>query len=248
MNVNEKEYLSHFDGVKSIGNGKYKALCPAHPDKNPSLSITFLGGNSLPLLYCHCGCKYHDIIAAAGVKQSARGGWTFVCEYLYTPTLKKIRWLTSEGEKSFTWEHKKSEGSGWEKGAGGQAIPLYNLSALATAKQGDMVYVVEGEKDVDTLTKHGRIAICSPHGATKDDPKGKWKRSYTEMLKGYHIVIIQDNDEVGKAFAQAVAAELHGTAKSVRIIDLTLVWSDLKYHGDITDVFQMKRGNPDERK
>ena len=174
--IDQDLYLSHFEGVILIGDGKYKALCPGHPDKNPSLCITFK--DEKVLLYCHAGCKYHDIIAAAKLEQHTQSGWKFICEYLYTPTLKKNRWLTSEGEKTFTWQHKKSEGSAWEKGAGGQAIPLYKQSALATAKPGDVVYVVEGEKDVDTLAKHGKIAVCSPYGATKADPKGKWKYDY----------------------------------------------------------------------
>lgn len=34
-----EEVLSHFQ-VKKYGNGKAQALCPAHPDKEASLTIT----------------------------------------------------------------------------------------------------------------------------------------------------------------------------------------------------------------
>ena len=91
----------------------------------------------------------------------------------------------------------------WVKGAGGQSIPLYNQTALEMTKHGDLVFIVEGEKDVDTLTKYGRLAVSSPHGATHGNPKGKWIQSYTDKLKVYNVVIIQDNDEVRKAYAHS---------------------------------------------
>ena len=41
--------------------------CPAHDDKNPSLSID-LGRDGQLLLRCHAGCSFEAIIAAAGLK------------------------------------------------------------------------------------------------------------------------------------------------------------------------------------
>lgn len=35
------EFATHFEGVKQTGNNQYIALCPAHADKNPSLSIGY---------------------------------------------------------------------------------------------------------------------------------------------------------------------------------------------------------------
>lgn len=45
--------------AKRTGSG-YIGHCPAHPDKNPSLSIK--QDNDTILLYCHSGCSYQDII------------------------------------------------------------------------------------------------------------------------------------------------------------------------------------------
>lgn len=46
--------------AKKIGDGKYKACCPAHDDKNPSLSITEKDGRVL--FYCHSGCTQTEVI------------------------------------------------------------------------------------------------------------------------------------------------------------------------------------------
>lgn len=47
---------------KRVGNEKYIACCPAHDDKNPSLSIT--EKNHMVLVYCHAGCSQSEVINA----------------------------------------------------------------------------------------------------------------------------------------------------------------------------------------
>src|SRR6516162_3619500 len=42
--------------------GSYKALCPAHSDRNPSLSISERNGKIL--LKCMAGCVTQDVLAA----------------------------------------------------------------------------------------------------------------------------------------------------------------------------------------
>ena len=45
--MNIEEFLLKLEKVKKCGNG-YTACCPAHKDKNPSLSITEKDGKILP--------------------------------------------------------------------------------------------------------------------------------------------------------------------------------------------------------
>src|SRR5689334_10984697 len=47
-----------------------KALCPAHADSRPSLSVR-RGRNGSALLKCFAGCEYEDIIAALEERKSA---------------------------------------------------------------------------------------------------------------------------------------------------------------------------------
>ena len=57
--------LSRLEKVQSIGNYRYKALCPAHDDRSPSLAIK-ADGDKL-LLHCFCGCKTADVLEAIGL-------------------------------------------------------------------------------------------------------------------------------------------------------------------------------------
>jgi hypothetical protein len=57
--------LDLLDGVRRSGNG-WSALCPAHDDTNPSLSVTEADGGTV-LLKCFAGCSVSDIVDALGI-------------------------------------------------------------------------------------------------------------------------------------------------------------------------------------
>lgn len=57
--------LSLLDGVRSRGQGRWAARCPAHADRSPSLSIAE-GERSL-LLHCFAGCRLTEICASLGI-------------------------------------------------------------------------------------------------------------------------------------------------------------------------------------
>ena len=57
-------------GARRTGSG-WLAKCPAHNDKNPSLSISLTESGKL-LVYCHAGCDQRSVIAAL----SAMGLWS----------------------------------------------------------------------------------------------------------------------------------------------------------------------------
>jgi putative DNA primase/helicase len=49
----------------------------------------------------------------------------------------------------------------------------YHLPDLTTAAPGSIVFIAEGEKDVDRLRRYGRIATCNPGGAAEHKDKAK---------------------------------------------------------------------------
>ena len=57
--------LNGLDKVQKIGADKWKACCPAHADKSPSLAITDKGGRIL--IKCFSGCETSDVLAALGL-------------------------------------------------------------------------------------------------------------------------------------------------------------------------------------
>ena len=62
-------FLSHFQKVRQNGHGRWNACCPAHPDKNPSMSIKQTSDGKI-LVYCFAGCSARDIVESAGLKMT----------------------------------------------------------------------------------------------------------------------------------------------------------------------------------
>ena len=59
----------HRHGSKVRSNGTTAtAQCPAHEDRNPSLSLRSIDGSVL--LYCHAGCATDDVLAALNLQPS----------------------------------------------------------------------------------------------------------------------------------------------------------------------------------
>ena len=59
--------LNRLDKVKSAGANKWKACCPAHDDKNPSLTISETP-DGVVLLKCWAGCATQEIVSAIGLE------------------------------------------------------------------------------------------------------------------------------------------------------------------------------------
>lgn len=59
--------LNRLDKVKSNGKGRWKACCPAHDDKSPSLGITEASDGTV-LLKCWVGCSALEITHAIGLE------------------------------------------------------------------------------------------------------------------------------------------------------------------------------------
>ena len=57
-----KELITRLKHAKESVHGKATALCPAHNDKNPSLSVKLT--DQKILLNCHAGCSFTAIVSA----------------------------------------------------------------------------------------------------------------------------------------------------------------------------------------
>jgi hypothetical protein len=102
---------------------------------------------------------------------------------------------------------------------------LYRLPELLTANPAALVFVAEGEKDVDNLRGLGLVASCNPEGA------GKWKSHFNEAFRGRRVVVLPDNDDKGRRHAQDVANNLRGVAAAVAVLRLP----GLPEKGDVSD-------------
>lgn len=254
------EFLTHLDGVKKTGPTQYMACCPVksahkHGDRAPSLSVG-KGNNGSIVFYCQGGCSQESVLQALGLSMkdlfpdgdrprqeyrprptSREDKGSIAAQYDYTDEngqllARKTRWETAvdgKRKKTFTWGH--PAGQGFRSGRNGMAVP-YRLPELVKA---ETVFLCEGEKDVDNLTAQGLAATCTPDGAGAGS---KWRDTYTPYFAGKTVYILQDNDEVGKKFAQYEAEKLSPVAQEVKVLDLTALWPQLPEHGDISDVME----------
>ena len=257
FDFNTHPLTSRLQNVKSAGQNKWIASCPCgqnhkHGDKNQSLSVAYDPQREKLLVYCFTGCTVSEICAAVGCSvadlftgrknpadfltwYAAQNGLTFVEAYSYNygpykDDLYKVRFVNQYGEKDFRWTH------GEPKNKSGFAMRHSGTHRLYVAGNidDDVILLVEGEKDADTVrTVTGYTAVSAEDGASKNH--SKWKKEYTKQLSGKTVYILWDNDEVGKTFAAIEANALHGTAKEVYLLDLSQHWPMCPEKGDITD-------------
>jgi hypothetical protein len=211
-----EDFLSRLNGVKLSGTG-WTALCPAHDDRNPSLSVSE-GDDDLILIHCHAGCPSEAILAALGLEErdlfatSTEARPRQVEGYPYVDETGAVLFEVVRFEPKKFQQRRPNGRGGWIWKLGGTRRVLYRLpEVLAAAVRGDLIYVAEGERDVHSLEAVGAVATTSPGGA------GKWRSEYAESLRGAQVVVIADDDKRGIAHALAVAASLPpGTARIVR--------------------------------
>ncbi|MGC2736498.1 MAG: AAA family ATPase, partial [Candidatus Acidiferrales bacterium] len=218
----------------------WQALCPAHEDRNPSLSVTAHEGKIL--LFCHAGCSVEAICAALGISvrdlftensnhgnrnQDSEWGKPWpdggplgkpVAVYDYCDEASTLlfqvgrfeRIKNGEREKTFR-QRQPGRGGRWNSNIEGVRRVLYHLPDVLKAKS---VVIVEGEKDCETARKMGLVATCNAGGA------GKWRDEYSEILRGKHVVKIADADVPGRKDAEQIAASLAGKVQSLRVMEL----------------------------
>lgn len=101
---------------------------------------------------------------------------------------------------------------------------LYNLPHVSNAKK---VVIVEGEAKSDLLVKWNLPATCLDSGASSP-----WRNEYSTVFEGKEkIVIVTDNDEIGKAYATRIAKALYGKVGELKVVNLP----GLSEKGDIID-------------
>ena len=211
------EFLARLKGVSETSNG-WEARCPCrNDDDNPSLSISEDSNTGNILVSCHRGspCSSKEICESIGLTQASlfppqkrnKEKLELTKTYNYTDKdgellFQKLRYIDGDGKKTF--RQRKPDGrGGWEYSLGDTPKVLYNLPALINAvKDGFPIWVVEGEKDANTLIEMGLCATTMPGGA------GKWLDIHTETLAGALVEIVADNDTPGKQHAQVVLDEL----------------------------------------
>ncbi len=197
----------------------WKAQCPAHDDRTPSLSIN-IGNDNKALLHCHAGCPPEAIILKLGLTyadlfekneaprterkieavypyHNADGDTAFEV-VRYSP--KAFRQRVPQPDGNYEWNLKGLQPEAKE-------LP-YRLPDIQKAVADNPlvpVWIVEGEKDANALWQAGLPATCNAGGA------GKWTENHTTHLvrAGVRSVrVLADRDDPGRKHATAVVKSL----------------------------------------
>jgi DNA primase len=203
----------------------WMARCPAHDDHNPSLSITEKDGKLL--VCCHAGCAQSDVIDALkdrGLWQTERTEDERNIEAIYDYTdqhghlvFEIVRFRPK------TFRPRYSDGCGgwiWKK------HPHQVLYHLPEVLEAPILFVVEGERDVETLRDNGFCATTNAFGA-----KGPWLPQYTEALRDKEVILIPDRDQAGYERVKRIARALLGNVAR-------LVYLELEDGKDVTEWFE----------
>jgi 5S rRNA maturation endonuclease (ribonuclease M5) len=147
-----------------------------------------------------------------GGRNSEKPRKEFVCAYDYTDESGKqlfqaVRYKVPPPKNKTFYQRHEGDRGGWVWNMKGVRRVLYRLPEVIAAER---VIVVEGEKDADKLTELGFVATTNVGGA------GKWRRAYSEMLRGKDVIIIGDNDDPGRAHVKQLITELSGIARSLK--------------------------------
>lgn len=221
----------HAGGAKfrDVRQDHMMATCPAHEDKNPSLSVDNKQGRVM--VHCHAGCQPDEVLAAIGLEFSDlfadepdKHRALRVRTYVYE-TASGAPWILKDRlfPKGFAQRLPGTE-VGDRTGLKGREPVLYRLPKINQALRtpGTVLYLVEGEKDVESCERHGLLATCTPGGAGS-----LWREQYSKCLANAgEVVIVADQDPVkpdgslgsGQQHAADARAGLRAAGVKVRIV------------------------------
>ncbi len=217
------------NSYKCFACGRYGDIFSLYAEMN-NLSQT----SDFPVIVDELSKKYHlpssDYVNTQNYSNS--GTWVKTRSHIYMNMNRdriavKTIYKKPDGSKTARWE--RYESNTLVKNLNGLQMPLYHVYNLTDNTK--PVFIVEGEKDVETMEKLGYIATTSPNGAGS-----KWKASYTECIKNFDVIILADNDEVGLKYATNIAESIIQTAHSVKLVPSQALYKPLQPKGDISDI------------
>ncbi len=231
------DLLARLDNVKAAGVGQWTARCPAHDDRQSSLSIG-TGDDGRALVKCHAGCDTVAIVGVLGLttgdlfQRDRAAARRVVAETDYRAcdehgTLQAIhrRRDYSDGTKDVVWFGP----DGRTKGLNGRklaTLPLYGSERLA-ARPGEPVILCEGEKAAQALIDAGHLAVGTVTGAS-----GTPDAAALAVLRGREVLLWPDNDVPGVAHMMAIWQAVRAFEDTpVRLV----TWPDAPPKGDAYD-------------
>jgi 5S rRNA maturation endonuclease (ribonuclease M5) len=219
--ISAHDMLERFEQARRLSDGSWLATCPAHEDRTPSLHVTLKPDRWL--LDCKAGCAFETVVAEARLdvrdlfEENGNGQREVAETYDYTDESGELLFQVVRFEPMDFRQRRPDGNGGWLWNLKGTRRVPYRLPTVIEAnKQGETIFVVEGEKDVHALERlGGLVATCNPMGA------GKWRPEFSEALRGADVAVVADRDDAGRQHAAEVARALRGVAADVSVLEPT---------------------------
>ena len=199
--------------ARHSGTG-WMAKCPAHDDNNPSLSIREVDGKVL--LHCHAGCGQRAVIDALKAKdlwpeRPQKPRRQIATTYDYTDEAGHLLYQVVRTQPKGFFQRRPDGHGGWINKKSNRQV-LFHLKEVVEAP---IVFVVEGEKDVEALRGQGFVATTNAGGS-----EAPWLPEFTDALAGREVILIPDNDKPGRERTARIARALLGRVTRLVILEL----------------------------
>jgi hypothetical protein len=163
--------LSQLKKVNRNGPDKATALCPAHADRNPSLSVT-RGRNGSAIVKCFSGCDYRDVLQALG------GGESHYPPKRSTPMHHKEKTVNLNGSGG----ERVLEGLTLEALAKAKGIPVNKLSSFGLT---EFFYTGKTAVKIPYCNRNGEEeAARFRHSIRGPKKRFSWRKGSAPMLYG----------------------------------------------------------------
>ena len=210
--ITAAEIAKNLGGRKS--GSEWIARCPAHEDRNPSLSLRD-GYEGRVLVKCHAGCEQAAVIAALKTlglwPDQERRPDRIVATYDYCDDAGELLYQVVRREPKRFYQRRPDGCGGWIYKKSERQV-LYRLREILEAP---IVLVVEGERDVETLRSHGFPATTNAGGAN-----APWLPQYTATLRGKEVILIPDRDPPGRQRVVRIARALLRNVARLSVLEL----------------------------
>lgn len=216
------------ESAQREGSGEFKFRCPFHRDSNPSCSFN----PALGCFHCFSACcgekgttrrllmQLSNESGEETIKRIAEAlgkqidfiepDRDIVAIYEYVdkfgiPQKQVLRLPDDEnGNRRFTQRRQGKDG--WVYSVKGMRPMLFNARLLPYS---DTVLITEGEKDAVTVTSLSLLGKSGIAIGTTSGGADSWKPVLAkEFSSGQHIVILPDDDEAGKRYADSIEESL----------------------------------------
>lgn len=256
--MNFEEFVSRLKGQQG-----HMFLCPAHDDRNPSLSVKEDDGKLL--VKCFAGCSFEEVCEAVRGLSPDHSRTAAVSQSMLKPKKEPkvyasapdaiLDFCNSKGPYTKVWVYKNAAGTiigaivRWEKAGGGKEFFPFSMIGPNQWQNCHMATPRVPYRLPELLDSTGTVVIVEGEKAadaavdlgqcaiTSVAGSNQAKGTDWAHIKGREVVIVPDNDTPGDKYAKEVARLCYkADAASVSIAKLPQVWAECGEGGDTADL------------